>query len=69
MFQEGQNARVSFEDFTVENATTGVKLKAVPVPPALIEMLRRGGMFPLLESEGLIAPKQADETGKEAAQQ
>jgi len=69
MFQEGQNARVSFEDFTVENATTGVKLKAVPVPPALIEMMRRGGMFPLLESEGLIAPKQADETGKEAAQQ
>jgi len=67
MFQEGHNARVSFEDFTIENVETGARLKAVPVPPSLIEMMRRGGMFPLLESEGLIAPKQADESGKQAA--
>src|SRR5262245_17673593 len=68
MFQEGQTARVSFEDFTVENVATGERLPAMPVPPALIEMMRRGGMFPLLESEGLIAPKPADEGGQEGAQ-
>ena len=58
MFQEGQRARsVSFEDFSIENVETGTKLTAVPVPASLIEMMQRGGIFPLLESEGLIAPR------------
>jgi 3-isopropylmalate/(R)-2-methylmalate dehydratase small subunit len=66
-FQEGQRARVSFDDFSVENVETGAKLRAVPVPRSLIEMMRAGGMFPLLEREGLIAPKGADETSRESA--
>ena len=69
MFQEGQRARVSFEDFSIENVETGAKLTAVPVPASLIDMMQRGGIFPLLESEGLIAPKKADEARKEAASQ
>jgi 3-isopropylmalate/(R)-2-methylmalate dehydratase small subunit len=69
MFQEGQRARVSFEDFSIENVETGTKLTAVPVPASLIEMMQRGGIFPLLESEGLIAPRKADEGVKEAASQ
>jgi 3-isopropylmalate/(R)-2-methylmalate dehydratase small subunit len=69
MFEEGQSARVSFEDFSVENVQTGAALKAVPVPPSLIEMMRRGGIFPLLESEGLIAPKAADEAATGASHQ
>ncbi len=69
MFREGQNARVSFEDFSVENLETGAKLHAVPIPPSLIEMMRCGGMFPLLEREGLIAPQNVDERRKELAQQ
>jgi hypothetical protein len=32
-------------------------------------MMQRGGIFPLLESEGLIAPRKADEGVKEAASQ
>jgi 3-isopropylmalate/(R)-2-methylmalate dehydratase small subunit len=67
MFQEGETARVSFADFSIENIDTGARLPALPVPPSLIEMMRRGGIFPLLEAEGLIAPKTDDPAGKEAA--
>jgi 3-isopropylmalate/(R)-2-methylmalate dehydratase small subunit len=67
MFQEGQMAHVSFADFSIENIDTGTKLPALSVPPSLIDMMRRGGIFPLLESEGLIGPKTDDAAGKEAA--
>jgi 3-isopropylmalate/(R)-2-methylmalate dehydratase small subunit len=56
LFQEGQRASVSVDDFTVRNLATGETLEAVPVPPALINLMRAGGIFPLLESEGLIKP-------------
>jgi 3-isopropylmalate/(R)-2-methylmalate dehydratase small subunit len=65
LFQEGQQAQVSFDDFTVRNLATGQSLAAVSVPDSLISLMRSGGIFPLLESEGLIAPK----THAEAAQQ
>ena len=67
LFQEGQTARVSLGDFSIENIDTGARLPALPVPPSLIDMMRRGGIFPLLEAEGLIAPKTDDPAGKEAA--
>jgi 3-isopropylmalate/(R)-2-methylmalate dehydratase small subunit len=65
MFEEGQSARVSFDDFTVHNVASGRSLPAVAVPNSLIELMRRGGIFPLLESEGLIEPKHG-EADKEA---
>jgi 3-isopropylmalate/(R)-2-methylmalate dehydratase small subunit len=68
LLQEGQRARVSFDDFTVRNLATGQALKTVPVPPALISLMRSGGIFPLLEREGLIAPKRAGEAAQETAQ-
>ncbi|MEA2947058.1 MAG: 3-isopropylmalate/(R)-2-methylmalate dehydratase small subunit [Alphaproteobacteria bacterium] len=68
LFQEGQRARVSFNDFTIRNMATGETLKAVPVPPSLVSLMRSGGIFPLLESEGLIAPKRAGVAAREAAQ-
>src|SRR5262245_38228173 len=46
LFQEGQTARVSFADFNIENTGTGARLPALPVPPSLIDMMRRGGIFP-----------------------
>jgi 3-isopropylmalate/(R)-2-methylmalate dehydratase small subunit len=55
-FEEGQTAIVSADDFTVRNEQTGKVLKAVPVPKQLVDMMIGGGVFPLLESEGLIAP-------------
>ena len=56
-FTEGQTAEVTLEDFTVRNRETGAVLKALPVPPMLLEMMLGGGLYPHLEREGLIAPR------------
>ena len=55
-FREGETAAVSFDDFTVRNLTTGQSLQAQPIPDALLRILKAGGIYPLLEEEGLIAP-------------
>jgi 3-isopropylmalate/(R)-2-methylmalate dehydratase small subunit len=68
LFEEGQTARVSLDDFTVTNLATSRSLKTVPLPESLISLMRGGGIFPLLESEGLIAPKQPAEAAKQSAQ-
>jgi len=62
-FSEGDVAEVSFDDFTVRNVTTGASLDAPPVPDALLRILRAGGVYPLLEQEGLIAPLADAPTG------
>jgi 3-isopropylmalate/(R)-2-methylmalate dehydratase small subunit len=69
LFAEHQRARVSFDDFTVANLSNGQMLKATPVPASLVRLMRGGGIFPLLESEGLILPKGPDEAAKSAAHQ
>lgn len=56
MFEEGQTAVVSTEDFTVRNEQTGEVRKASPVPRQLVDLMCGGGIFRLLESQGLIAP-------------
>jgi 3-isopropylmalate/(R)-2-methylmalate dehydratase small subunit len=66
-FAERQRARVSFDDFSVTNLATGTVLKATPVPPTLVRLMAGGGIFPLLESEGLIRPKRPDNTPAGAA--
>ncbi len=68
LFQEGQRASVSVDDFTVRNLATGQTLAAVPVPSALISLMRAGGIFPLLESEGLIKPVSAGGAAHDSAQ-
>ena len=55
-FAEGQTAEISLDDFTVRNRDTGAALKASPVPPMLLDMMRHGGLYPDLERRGLIAP-------------
>ncbi|HWM81284.1 MAG TPA: hypothetical protein VNQ56_04410 [Pseudolabrys sp.] len=55
-FQEGQTAVVSVDDFTVRNEQTGQVLKAAAIPRQLVDMMCGGGVFPLLEADGLIAP-------------
>ncbi len=55
-FSEGDIAAVSFEDFSVRNFTTGAKLDALPIPDPLLSILEAGGIYPLLEKEGLVAP-------------
>jgi 3-isopropylmalate/(R)-2-methylmalate dehydratase small subunit len=62
LFEEGQRARVSLGNFTITNTVTERSLKALPVPDSLIDLMEGGGIFPLLEREGLILPKSSEET-------
>lgn len=56
-FSEGDIAEVDFDACTVTNATTGQRLPAIGLPPKLLSLLKAGGIYPLLEKEGLIAPR------------
>ena len=55
-FTEGDVADVSFEDFTVTNQRTGAALQAGAIPGQLLDTMKAGGVFPVLEAEGLVAP-------------
>ena len=55
-FVEGDVADVSFESFTVTNRGTGDTLQAGPIPEPLLNTMQAGGVFPVLEAEGLVAP-------------
>jgi 3-isopropylmalate/(R)-2-methylmalate dehydratase small subunit len=58
-FEEGQTAEVSLADFTVRNMATGKVLNALPIPKNLLALMRGGGIYPVLERQGLIAPRPA----------
>src|ERR1051325_2105987 len=58
-FDEGQTAEISLQDWTVHNCDTGLVVQAKPVPERLLALMTGGGIFPLLEAEGLIAPEAA----------
>lgn len=54
LFAEGDRAQVSLDDFSVANATSGAALQARPVPSQLLEIITAGGVYPLLQSKGLV---------------
>ena len=56
-FSEGDIAEVDFEACRVRNLTGGKMLPAVGLPPKLLDLIKAGGIYPLLEKEGLIAPR------------
>lgn len=56
MFEEGQTATINTDDLSVRNEQTGEVRKALPVPRQLVDLMCGGGIFPLLEDQGLIAP-------------
>lgn len=56
-FEEGDVAEVDFEAAVVRNVTRGTTLNGRKTPPRLLELLKAGGIYPLLENEGLIAPR------------
>jgi 3-isopropylmalate/(R)-2-methylmalate dehydratase small subunit len=58
LFKEGQTAEVSFDAFEVRNADTGESCRTAPMPAPLLDVLKAGGIYPLLEKEGKIAPVQ-----------
>ncbi|HEX6441575.1 MAG TPA: hypothetical protein VF007_05260 [Stellaceae bacterium] len=58
-FEEGQTAEISLADLAVRNRDTGAVLAIAPVPERLLSLMTGGGIFPVLEAQGLIAPRTA----------
>jgi len=56
-FEEGDTAELDVDGWSVRNARTGAVLKSLPMPERLLSLMRGGGIFPLMEKEGLIAPR------------
>ena len=56
-FKEGQTAEISIPDWIIRNRDTGSMLAIAPVPERLLSLMTGGGIFPVLEAEGLVAPK------------
>ncbi|MGQ0522968.1 MAG: LeuD/DmdB family oxidoreductase small subunit [Betaproteobacteria bacterium] len=54
---EGDTAEVDFDACSVRNVTRGTTLPAVGLPPKLLALLKAGGIYPMLEKEGLIGPR------------
>lgn len=65
-FEEGQEAEVSLENWTVRNRQTGQVLQARAVPEALLTMMQGGGIYPVLEAQGFIKPLTKSAGGKPA---
>ena len=55
-FEEGQTAEISLDDWTLRNRETGAVLPVAPVPDRLLALMTGGGIYPLLEAQGLTAP-------------
>lgn len=56
MFAEGQTAQVDLENWEVTCVESGKKLAITPTAKELRSLMVEGGVFPLLEKLGLIAP-------------
>ena len=54
-FEEGHSIEVSTETWTVLNRTTGLSLRAKPIPEMLFTLMTGGGIYPVLARQGLIA--------------
>jgi 3-isopropylmalate/(R)-2-methylmalate dehydratase small subunit len=56
---EGHTAEIAIDTWSVRNRDTGAVLSLSPVPEQLLSLMTSGGIYPLLEKQGLIAPKAA----------
>ena len=57
LFTEGDIAQVNFHDGAVRNVTAGQSLTAKVLPAKLLDLLQAGGIYPLLEQQGIIEPQ------------
>ena len=57
-FEEGDQAELSIDGWSVRNPRTGQALALTPIPDMLLDIMRSGGILPQLEAQGLIAPLQ-----------
>jgi 3-isopropylmalate/(R)-2-methylmalate dehydratase small subunit len=58
-FDEGDMAEVDVIAARVRNLSKGIELVAKPLPGPLLAIVNAGGIYPLLEKEGSIAPRAA----------
>ncbi|HEX3401299.1 MAG TPA: 3-isopropylmalate dehydratase [Acetobacteraceae bacterium] len=58
-FEEGDAAAFDIENWSVRNPRSGQTLQVQRVPEQLLVMMLGGGVYPVLEREGLIAPRDA----------
>ena len=56
-FDEGDVAEVDWTTGAVRNATTGATLQGNPIPPALQDIVRAGGVENVLRTEGYLAAR------------
>jgi 3-isopropylmalate/(R)-2-methylmalate dehydratase small subunit len=61
-FEEGDTAELDIDAWTARNPRTGQTLPVSSVPKQLLAMMVGGGIYPVLEREGLIAAKQNEGT-------
>ena len=54
-FGEGDVAEIDFAAFTVRNVRTGQTLQGRSFPDMLLKIIEAGGIYPLMEAEGLLA--------------
>jgi 3-isopropylmalate/(R)-2-methylmalate dehydratase small subunit len=54
-FDEGHIAEIAIDAWTVRNRDSGAVLSVSPVPQQLLSLMISGGIYPLLEKQGLIA--------------
>lgn len=59
-FSEGEEAEVDFSGARVGNPGRGTSLSGRPLPAPLMALVQAGGVYQLLEKEGLIAPRVQD---------
>lgn len=64
LFDEGDIAEVDFDAKTVRNLTTGKSLQARGLPEPLLDIVKAGGIYPLLAKEGgIVLPAEAATSG------
>ncbi len=57
-FDEGDTAELDLDAWQARNPRAGRTLKVSPVPQQLLAMMLGGGVYPVLERQGLIAPRE-----------
>ncbi len=55
-FSEGDTAELDLDAWSVRNPRTGQVLAVMPVPTQLLSLMTGGGIYPVMEARGLIAP-------------
>ena len=51
LFDEGDRLELDFENALVKNITTGKEIKGPSLAPELVDIVKKGGILPLLKSE------------------